>query len=145
MSYRLAFGATDARQFRPGELFGPDAPDARGVRDRVPGDWGKIDCPDETDPTVSEQDWITHFLTLALNEAVHEVLEWFQVDGVQYLNPHGAHEAAIVEHVDALAEQLARLAEDGGRSQLELGCRALQRQVALPRQGHDVRLIRRRP
>ncbi|WP_158894267.1 hypothetical protein [Amycolatopsis anabasis] len=111
LSYRLAFGPTDTREFRPGELFGPDTPDALGVRDRVPGDWGKTDCPDETDPAVSEQDWIAHFLTLALNEAVHEVLEWFQVDGVRYLNPHGGHEAAIVKHVDRLAEQLALLAE----------------------------------
>lgn len=112
LSYRLAFAQIDPREFQPGEMFGPDTPDALGLRERVPGDWGKTDCPDETDPAVSEQDWIAHFLTLALNEAVHEVLEWFQIDGERYLNPHGVHEGTIVEHVDALATRLMLLAED---------------------------------
>ena len=49
-----------------------------------------------------------------MNEAVHEALEYFQVDGKPYLDPHGKHDLRIYELVNELTTQLANLAEGRG-------------------------------
>jgi hypothetical protein len=44
------------------------------------------------------------FLSAAINCAVHEVLEWFSVDGRRLVD---AHAGAVANHVEKVAEQLA--------------------------------------
>jgi hypothetical protein len=48
---------------------------------------------------------------MAVGEAVHEVLEWFRVDGQLWLDPHGRHEDRIAQLARDLATTYAGLAE----------------------------------
>jgi hypothetical protein len=65
---------------------------------------------DAVDEHVTASQWHNHFLCMAVNEAVHEVLEWFRVDEARYLDPHGQHLSAIVTAATGLAFALADLA-----------------------------------
>lgn len=111
LRYRLAFTSTDRRTFRPDELCGPDIPDALDEQRMSPGAWFQDFGPDPSDVTVSEAEWLAHFFSMVLNEGVHEILEWYQIEGRRYLNPHGVHAAQIHEHVNALAAALTALAD----------------------------------
>ena len=53
-------------------------------------EWG-VDFCDEagvTDPDDRTVDWHSLMFGAAVQEAVHEACEWFQVDGERYLDPH---------------------------------------------------------
>lgn len=106
VDYRLTYERTQPREFHPDMLYGPDLPDAFG-EGTASGEWFTDDHPSEDDPEVTEEDWFSHFLHMALGEAVHEVLEWFKVDGRPWLDPHGHHEPDIHHSVRELAAQLA--------------------------------------
>lgn len=118
VSYRLTFAKTSApRAWSPDELSGPDIPDAYRDGEQSSGYWAQEEPYDTEDPEVTEQEWLDHYLSMAVNEAVHEVLEWFRVDDHCYLDPHGEHEPAIFAAVNACAAQLAALAgRHNGRS-----------------------------
>jgi hypothetical protein len=55
------------------------------------------------------EEWIERYLAIALDEAVHEVLEYFQVDGGPYIDPHrlenkiAIHEAVMRFWKDLMA------------------------------------------
>lgn len=108
-TFRLTYGRTDPRKFSSFDMDGPDLPDAFSDRDDAPGGWHQGDGPDRDDPRITETDWHAHFAAMAINEAVHEALEWFQVDGRPWLNPHGDHEVQIFKRVNELCDDLARL------------------------------------
>lgn len=113
-SFRLTYGKTDrSRQFRKDEIDGPDIPNARGSG-RQAGGWTQQPAWVMNGMALDEatvRHWLAHFLSMAVNEAVHEALEHFQVDGQPYLDPHGVHEDYIYILVNELAENLADLVE----------------------------------
>lgn len=109
VDFRLTYDkTTETRHFTPDTLFGPDIPDAFSDR-FMPGEWYQADTPSVEDLDVTEADWHETFAAMVVNEAVHEALEWFQVDGEPWLNPHGEHDLAIYEAVNALVQKLAAL------------------------------------
>ncbi|MFJ6438826.1 hypothetical protein [Streptomyces sp. NPDC091416] len=116
VSHRLTFGKTSqSRGFLATELLGPAIPDAFKDGAVQAGEWQQTPefCMNgQTLEEPTEQHWLGHCLSMAINEAVHEALEHFQVDGQPYLNPHGKSEALIYIHVNQLAAQLAELAEE---------------------------------
>lgn len=113
-SFRLTYGKADRlRQFREDGIDGPDIPNAQGGG-RQAGEWDQqpawvVNGEPLEEATVHH--WLAHFLSMAVNEAVHEALEHFQVDGQPYLDPHGKHEDYIYVLVNELAGNLAELAE----------------------------------
>lgn len=113
-SFRLTYGKTEhSRAFREDGIDGPHIPDARGDKMQS-GDWEQ-QPPWIVNGEVLEEatvhHWLAHFLSMTVNEAVHEALEHFQVDGKPYLDPHGKHEDYIYVLVNELAGRLADLAE----------------------------------
>ena len=60
----------------------------------------------------ADEGWVQWFFRAAISEAVHEALEWFQVDGEPLVNPHGAmkREAAIFGICERFADELYALA-----------------------------------
>lgn len=117
VSFQLNYSrAPEAREFRPGHMAGPMIDDAFGGEHPVSGEWAQNPPPAwyiPESPEMTQADWIAHFAHMALNEAVHEALEWFQVDGRPWLNPHGEHENAIYAATDQLAAALAALVSGG--------------------------------
>lgn len=71
------------------------------------GEWVQSPAFSETDGAA--EDWLAHFLSSAVNEAVHEALEHFHVDGKPWLDPHGWHEDTIHSLANEFAEKLAEL------------------------------------
>lgn len=119
MNFRLTFGkATESRHFTSDTLYGPDIPCAFTDR-HMPGEWYQADTPSEDDPEVTEADWHETFATMAINEAVHEALEFFQVDGKPWLDPHGEHDNQIYEAVNALCQQFAAMTRTAASSPVE--------------------------
>lgn len=110
VEYRLTFDKCDPRSIYPGELLGPDIPCAFTEGRLMPGEWYDGESPSAEDPEQTEQDWFAHFAKMAVNEAVHEALEWLKVDGRCWLNPHGEHERAIYREVNRMCARLAKLA-----------------------------------
>ncbi|MBD3004708.1 hypothetical protein [Streptomyces sp. 5-10] len=112
VSYRLTFGKTpEPRKFLEDGLLGPFVPDAFQDGKVQAGEWDQKPPFEVDDARIAERDWLAHFLSMAVNEAVHEALEHFQVDGKPYLNPHGKEEEWIYVLVNELASQLAEIAE----------------------------------
>jgi hypothetical protein len=113
-NFRLTYGKTDrSRQFREDGIDGPDIPNAHNDK-RQTGSWEQqppwaMNGEVLEVPTVHH--WLAHFLSMTVNEAVHEALEHFQVDGKPYLDPHGKHEEYIYILVNELAANLAELVE----------------------------------
>lgn len=109
---RCAFQLTYARspvprRFRAGSLSGPPIPCAYGGDIDASGHW-----EDGGDAVFHERDeagWVDRYANYAINEAVHEALEWFRVDGRPWLDPHGDLEDAIYAEVNALCERLAAI------------------------------------
>lgn len=113
IDFRLTFAATDEpRDWVPDELMGPDIPDAFATRPgaTAPGSWSQESDWDTEDHAVTEDQWLSHYLSMAVNEAIHEALEWFRVDGRPWLDPHGRQESEIYKLTNKLAENLAKLA-----------------------------------
>ncbi len=97
------------RQFSPAQLTGPDIPCAYGGDLDASGDW--LDGRDDADelPARTEADWIDRYANYAINEAVHEALEWLRVDGCPWLDPHGPAEAEVYAAVNELVDRLAAI------------------------------------
>lgn len=107
VAYHLTYTRTHTgRRLAPGVLDGPNIPDAHQPGKDAPGAWWDDRDPDDT----TQAGYFTHWLRMAVQEAVHEVLEHFQVDGQTYLDPHGPAEQTIMGCVDQLAAQLAVIA-----------------------------------
>lgn len=106
VTFQLTYGrATDPRKFDQFTLSGPWIPNAYGPGHQV-GEWSGGDRPE--DPT--EDGWIDEFASWAINEAVHEALEWFRVDGRPWLDPHGLSvERDVFRIVNNMCGQLAAL------------------------------------
>lgn len=113
VTYRLTYDVTEPRKCRVGGIDGPDLPNSYfymegpkpGRSESGSGEWCDPDHPSSDNP----QDHIDRWFTVAVREAVHEALEWFWVDGYQYLNPHGRHEDMVHSLSGEFAEQLLRL------------------------------------
>ena len=110
VNYRLSFRQVEPRELHDKGMYGPELPNAYddGATNGT-GQWDDFDGPSMGDPHATEDAWIQHWLRCAIGEAVHEALEWFQVDGLIFLNPHGEHEAEIFELSAELADRLAAL------------------------------------
>jgi hypothetical protein len=98
--------AVDRRDFAPGVLYGPWIPDAYHPGEQAAGDW---ESPADGDAILTEKEWINRYASYALQEAVHEALEWFRVDGRPWLDRHGPADNDIYRHVDDLVDRLAAL------------------------------------
>lgn len=108
---RITFGLTyryePTRRPQVWGLSGKDIPNAyapTGRKNTAPGEWtGDID------------DWegnpYLQTFANAINEAVHEALEWVKVDGKAFLDPHGLNEGAIFNEVNILVSQLWELVD----------------------------------
>jgi len=97
------------REFGPGWLSGPNIANAYRPGGTSPGEW--LDPSDEfmaDDPDLVEGDWIAKYAGYAIQEVVHEALEWFRVDGAPWLDPHGRHDDLIYA---AVGELIAKLEE----------------------------------
>jgi hypothetical protein len=118
-SYRLTFGKTEkSRRFLEDGLDGPFIPNAyRDDDSEESGDWEQkpsfaVNGKYIEGSGASPEDWLAHFLSMAINEAVHEALEYFRVDDKPYLDPHGKREQEIYLLVNELAANLAEIAEE---------------------------------
>lgn len=94
------------REFARGMLTGPNIPNAYGPGTAA-GEW----CDSTTDGVVDTdpESWIDRYAGYALNEAVHEALEWMRVDGRPWLDPHGPNELDIYAEVNELCTRLAAI------------------------------------
>ncbi|MCK2240053.1 MULTISPECIES: hypothetical protein [unclassified Crossiella] len=110
LSYRLTIETYEPRLFEPDLLISPEMPcayDPTGQRINI-GDWHQSG-PCEHDESIPEQAWLAHYFSMAFNEFVHEMLEFFQVDTRPYLNPHGPLEEDIHAAVKTCAAALFTL------------------------------------
>ncbi|MFF0822450.1 hypothetical protein ACFYUR_18975 [Micromonospora haikouensis] len=109
VDFRLTYARTERRRVRPGALDGPTIPCAYGGADGQDGGW--YDGRDEEPAGRSEAEWVDRYAGYAVNEAVHEALEWFRVDGRPWLDPHGspAHEDEVCAAVDELVARLVAI------------------------------------
>ena len=105
--------ATRPRPIRPGHLGGELIDDARHIGHHNSGGWEHLpnSLPDSDNP----QDWADHYASMAIAQSVHEALEWFQVDGRPWLDPHDhaiTHNDGVSTDIDALVDEFAaRLAQ----------------------------------
>lgn len=110
--YSLVFErARKPRQLHPGVMIGDDIADAYHPGRYISGQWVS-DAPDGyyDDKPLTQDDFIDHYASMAINETVHEALEWFRVDGKPWLDPHDpAVENAIFDKVAELVDHLIEL------------------------------------
>lgn len=104
VTYQLSFRQAP-REFGQDMLVGPRIPNARG-QGQADGDWVAGDAPDED---ADAETWLAHMAHMAVGEAVHEALEWLQVDGSPWLDPHGPAEFNIHDLVVEFCAKLAVL------------------------------------
>lgn len=110
VSFQLTYARSQhPRRFAAGLLTGPDLPCAYSSDVRASGDWEDGGDADGVFPGRGEQEWIDRYANYAINEAVHEALEWLRVDGRPWLDPHGAVETEIYALTNELCERLADL------------------------------------
>lgn len=108
--FDLVFRRSDrSRPIWPGYLGGQSIDDARRPGCTSPGGWEHIpnSLPDSTNPA----DWVDHYAAMAIAQSVHEALEWFQLDGKPWLDPHDygiTHVDGVTTEIDALVDELAR-------------------------------------
>lgn len=118
VDFRLNYTRLDKpRECSPDAIYGPSIPDAFG-EGTAAGEWYAGDCLEVEDLDTSEADWLAHFAQMAVNEAIHEALEWFQVDGKPWLDPHGVHENRIYRLTEKLTEGFAALVAEGDSAAL---------------------------
>lgn len=103
--------AKSPRHFHDDGISGDSIDDAFTPGRTAPGDWsaGGNWNTFAKDARVPETVWIERFFTVAVQEAVHEALEWFRLDGKVLLSPHAAHEIDILDRSAELAQQLFSL------------------------------------
>jgi hypothetical protein len=121
-SFQLTYKRSRHRRvFSPTHISGDDIADARVPGRRASGDWFNESDPttytytSDLAPEISEKGWIEHYASMAINEAVHEALEWFHVDRRPWLDPHGPHEGEIYALVDQFARELVALQRRSGK------------------------------
>ena len=109
-SFQLTYARSDEiRRFEPGWLTGPSIDNAYG-EGGVPqaGEWyASSDVMPDT-----EDGCVDVYASYAVNEAIHEALEWFRVDEVPWLDPHGKAEQFINVLVDEFCAKLAKLRQE---------------------------------
>lgn len=105
IDFRLAYTCTPEPRKWVAELQqvdllrGPRLPNAYdNGKTSGPGDWS---YPDGVE-TVRDA------LRVCVGEAVHEVLEWFKVDGEMYLDPHGGYVRSIENDCNELVDRIIR-------------------------------------
>ena len=112
VEFRLTYDRCDSREFSPDGLFGPRIPDAYGrPGENAPGEWFSGDALNPEDGTITDRQWFAHWAQMAVNEAIHEALEWYRVDGTPWLDPHGSCERAIYAETAKLCRKLADMAD----------------------------------
>lgn len=83
--------AKTPREFSPGNITGDEIDDAFDPQATFCGTWmDRAELPEDLEDT--EENWIAWYGQYALQESVHEMLEWFQVDGKPWLSPHPIQE-----------------------------------------------------
>lgn len=107
IDYQLSYKKSRMkRAFHEGGITGEQITNAYNTSEKGSGEWVQPTHPDWDDP---HYDWLAHFFRCAINEGVHEVLEWFRLDGRPMLDPHGDRDTAIYRLVDELADKLYEL------------------------------------
>lgn len=110
VSYQLGYKLDPSREIDPINQFGQitlrcaDMPNAYNPEDEYDfqsGLWYE-DAPDVT----TVDDAIGALFCAAIAEAVHEVCEWFHVDGVAFVDAHGDSECAVFNEAHAAAENI---------------------------------------
>jgi len=111
VTFQLTYArATQPRTFQPGLLGGPPIPCAYDADPLgQPGDWYDSSEDPGSNPARTEDQWVDRYASSAVQEAVHEALEWFRVDGQPWLDPHGDAEDAVHEAVGVLCARLAEI------------------------------------
>ncbi len=76
------------RTFREDGIVGDTIDNARdplgqAITGKFTTNWDKLDAPVRT-----REEWLRLFLVAVLQEACHEALEWFQLDGFPVIDPH---------------------------------------------------------
>lgn len=106
-TFQLTYArAASDRVLHDAGITGPDIDDSRDRRHQSCGDWH-----DETGPT-EDGGMLFQWFRMALNESVHEALEWFQVAEEPLLDPHSTYDARICAEVERLAYALWPMAQE---------------------------------
>jgi hypothetical protein len=101
VTFELAYCRGERRTFHPWGMSSQEVDSAFGDH-KTNVDWSHEDFPSwETDA-----DWLRLFFRIAIGEAIHEALEWFQVDGQPVLDPHSWDEDRIIAATEELADRL---------------------------------------
>lgn len=95
-----------SRAFHQWGMTGPEIPNAYQNPKSLPTSTSNWD----SDVMDNGDDILHHVLSCAVNEAVHEALEWLRLDGETLLDPHGTHEMEIFAAVSSLTSRLTSLA-----------------------------------
>jgi len=105
VEHRLTYDRCEPREFYQDSMDGPSIPDALGDGTSS-GEWfGGDRLAEDAD----EEERLAHFAYMAVNEAIHEALEWFKVDGRPWLDPHGDMERNIYRATERLCKSLAAM------------------------------------
>lgn len=106
-SFDLTYGRAPegSRAFHQWGMTGPDIPNT--YQDSAPTSTSNWD----SDIMDSGDDIFTHVMSCAIQEAVHEALEWLRLDGEVLLDPHGTHEYEIFATVAEMLSKLTPLAK----------------------------------
>ncbi len=102
MSFNLTYRYEPSRTLYPGGIMGEDIPNSYAPTSRKntsSGEWSGVLDDWEGNP------YLQSFAN-AINECVHEALEWVKVDGKPFLNPHEWKEADILNSVRELVFDL---------------------------------------
>jgi hypothetical protein len=90
--------AKTSREFSPGHITGENIDDAFDPEAEFCGTW--MDDPElPAGMEDTEANWIAWYGQYALQESIHEMLEWFQVDGKPWLNPHPIEEKLALQPI----------------------------------------------
>jgi hypothetical protein len=94
VTYQLSFRrCTEIRRFVGDTITSPSIDNAYKKRDKSPGEWiaeFPSDLPDA-------QSYLREFFAAAISEAVHEVCEWFRVDGRLAVDPHNDSAELLID------------------------------------------------
>ncbi|RZT87535.1 hypothetical protein EV383_4460 [Pseudonocardia sediminis] len=127
-SFQLRYSrAEEARRFTPEELTGERLDDAQTPGATFTGNWSAGDHPGMQYMTseirrLDERDWLNHYAHLAVGEAIHEALEWFQVDGQPWLDPHGDMQSYIYDEVEQFVKRLVGVREQWVAEEAQRAC-----------------------
>ena len=109
VSFNLTFKrAVESREWHESGLRGPQIDDSLADGQTVPGGWDALlweNLPENAD----EEEWLAEMLTAVMAEGVHEVLEWFMVDGERYLNPHGPTALEVHRKIMEFTQEIVKI------------------------------------